>query len=129
MWLTSPVAPRHVGSSQTRARTRVPCIGRQILNHCTTREAQLCYFKPLKFWGVLATAVIITLITIAVAPKLSYDKLNDMGQIILNCKETYTSFAVFILYSKVSAYRRPKDTQLINDELRSRILCPFFCMP
>ena len=33
------VAPRHVGSSQTRARTRVPCIGRQILNHCATREA------------------------------------------------------------------------------------------
>ena len=35
-----PVAPRHVGSSQTRARTRVPCLGRQILNHCATREAQ-----------------------------------------------------------------------------------------
>ena len=33
------VAPRHVGSSQTRARTHVPCIGRQILNHCATREA------------------------------------------------------------------------------------------
>ena len=33
------VAPRHVGSSQTRARTRVPCIGRWILNHCATREA------------------------------------------------------------------------------------------
>ena len=33
------VAPRHVGSSQTRARTRVPCISRQILNHCATREA------------------------------------------------------------------------------------------
>ena len=39
MWLTGPVAPRHVGSSQTGARTRVPCIGRQILNHCATREA------------------------------------------------------------------------------------------
>ena len=39
LWLTGPVALRHVGSSQTRARTRVPCIGRQILNHCTTREA------------------------------------------------------------------------------------------
>ena len=25
--------------SQTRARTRVPCISRQILNHCATREA------------------------------------------------------------------------------------------
>ena len=39
MWLTGLVAPWHVGSSQTRARTRVPCIGRQILNHCATREA------------------------------------------------------------------------------------------
>ena len=43
MWLTGPVAPWHVGSSQTRARTRVPCIGRRTLNHCATREA------PLKF--------------------------------------------------------------------------------
>ena len=34
-----PVAPQHVGSSQTRARTRVPCIGRLTLNHCATREA------------------------------------------------------------------------------------------
>ena len=39
LWLTGLVAPWHVGSSQTRARTRVPCIGRQILNHCATREA------------------------------------------------------------------------------------------
>ena len=38
-WLTGVVAPRHVGSSQTRARTHVPCIGRQTLNHCATREA------------------------------------------------------------------------------------------
>ena len=38
-WLTGPVAPRHVGSSQTRAQTRVSCISRQILNHCATREA------------------------------------------------------------------------------------------
>ena len=42
LWLTGLVAPRHVGSSQTRARTRVPCIGRQTPNHCTTREAQIC---------------------------------------------------------------------------------------
>ena len=33
------VAPWHVGSSRTRARTRVPCIGRRILNHSATREA------------------------------------------------------------------------------------------
>ena len=28
-----------MGSSRTRARTRVPCIVRRILNHCATREA------------------------------------------------------------------------------------------
>ena len=39
LWLTGPAAPRHVGSSQTRARTRVPRIGRQTPNHCATREA------------------------------------------------------------------------------------------
>ena len=39
LWLTGPAAPRHVGSSQTRARTRVSCISRQTPNHCTTREA------------------------------------------------------------------------------------------
>ena len=44
LWLTCLAAPRHVGSSQTRARTRVPCIGRQILNHCATWEALSCLF-------------------------------------------------------------------------------------
>nr|XP_058937939.1 sodium-coupled monocarboxylate transporter 1 isoform X2 [Kogia breviceps] len=39
-WLTGLVAPRHVGSSRTRARTRVPCVGRRTLNHCATREAR-----------------------------------------------------------------------------------------
>ncbi|KAJ8788575.1 hypothetical protein J1605_005306 [Eschrichtius robustus] len=44
LWLTGLVAPRHVGSSQTKARTRVPCIGRQILNHCATREARYLFY-------------------------------------------------------------------------------------
>ena len=39
LWHTGLVAPQHVGSSRTRAQTRVPCIGRQIPNHCATREA------------------------------------------------------------------------------------------
>ena len=38
LWRTGLVAQWHVGSSWTRAQTRVPCTGRQILNHCTTRE-------------------------------------------------------------------------------------------
>ena len=44
LWLTDLVAPRHVESSRTRARTRVPCIGRQSLNHCATREAPYLAF-------------------------------------------------------------------------------------
>ena len=38
MWRTGLFALWHVGSSRTRAQTRVPCIGRRILNHCATRE-------------------------------------------------------------------------------------------
>ena len=34
------VALRYVGPSRTRAGTHVPCTGRQILNHCTTKEAR-----------------------------------------------------------------------------------------
>ena len=49
LWLMGLVSPRHVGSSQTRARTRVSCIGRQILNHCATREARNLSFLKNKF--------------------------------------------------------------------------------
>ena len=38
------VAPGQVGSSLTRDRTCVRCIGRQILDHWTTREVQGGYF-------------------------------------------------------------------------------------
>ena len=44
LWHTGLVALQHVGSSPTRARTRVPCIGRRILNHCATREAPQTQF-------------------------------------------------------------------------------------
>ena len=37
---TGLAALKHVGSSQTRDWTHVPCIARRILNHWTTREAQ-----------------------------------------------------------------------------------------
>ena len=53
---TGLVAPRHVGSSQTRAWTLVPCIGRQILNHCATREAQVLQFKQRDIQVVLEKA-------------------------------------------------------------------------
>ena len=42
---TGLAAPQHVGSSQTRDRTCVPCISRHILNCWTTREIQGQHFK------------------------------------------------------------------------------------
>ena len=58
LWRTGPVAPRHVGSSQTRARTRVPCIGRQILNNCATREAPMLFFNVLNWQRIINIKVI-----------------------------------------------------------------------
>ena len=48
LWCTGLVAPRHVGSSRTRARTCVPCIGRRILNHCINREVPYVNFLNVK---------------------------------------------------------------------------------
>ena len=45
LWRTGLVAPQHVGSSQTRDRTHVPCNGRWILNHCATREAPYIHLE------------------------------------------------------------------------------------
>ena len=47
--LTGPATLRHVESSQTGARTRIPCIGWRTLNHCATREAHGLYYVELSF--------------------------------------------------------------------------------
>ena len=48
LWHMGLVALWHVGSSRTRAQTRVSCIGRRILNHCATREAPVfSFFKDI----------------------------------------------------------------------------------
>ena len=49
LWPMGPVAPWHVGSSWTRDRTHVPCIGRRILNHWTTREVLTFHFLLIKY--------------------------------------------------------------------------------
>ena len=38
------IAPQHVESSWTSNQTCAPCIGRQILNHWTTREVLFSFF-------------------------------------------------------------------------------------
>ena len=63
MWCTGLVAPQHVGSSQARARTRVPCIGRWILNHCAPREAPHIHSSFFFFWPRLEACRILVPLT------------------------------------------------------------------
>ena len=51
------MALRLVGSSQTRIKPLFPCIGRRILNHRTTREAQTEVYLHNSFVSQLAAAV------------------------------------------------------------------------
>ena len=56
----SLVAPQHVESSWTRARTHVPCIGRRILNPCTTREVPglICFKYSFDGWNWVSTGLL-----------------------------------------------------------------------
>ena len=48
MWCTGLVPPRYVGSSRTRARTRVPCIGRRFLTTAPPgKSLASCFFMLL----------------------------------------------------------------------------------
>ena len=59
LWHTGLVAPWQVGSSQTRAQTRVPCIGKQILNHCAPREALLFCLQLKMLFKVRVSAILV----------------------------------------------------------------------
>ena len=66
LWRTGLVAPRHVGSSRTRAQTHVPCIGRQILNQCATREALFFFKKKIHFSYIFLKKYLFLLFFLAV---------------------------------------------------------------
>ena len=83
LWLTGPVAPRRVGSSQTRARTRVPCIGGQTLTHCATREAQQhvnFYMAPLKVF-ITENVIAYDFTSLIICVFLVLTKTQDLCQI------------------------------------------------
>ena len=65
------VAPWHVGSSRTRDQTRVPCIGKWILNYCATREVLPTAFDVtgLKLaWGTGAPQLVFRFLTKGISP-------------------------------------------------------------
>ena len=64
LWCMGIIALWPVGSSQTRNRTLVPCLGRQIINHWTTGEVQSEWFwgkKSFKYVILLFYSVLLTL--------------------------------------------------------------------
>ena len=85
------VAPQHVESSWTRDRTCVPCIGRRILIHCTTREV----------W----TAALIWVFSLPAYPSACQPTLLDLPSLHNNISQflkvylspsVYTLFALFL---------------------------------
>ena len=52
LWYMGLVASQYMGASWIRDQTRVPCIGRQILNHWTTREFQNMKDNILFFFNI-----------------------------------------------------------------------------
>ena len=58
MWCVGLVAQQNVGFSQIRDQTRVPCTGRWILNHWTTREVSLEDFRICLLSLVLGNVII-----------------------------------------------------------------------
>ena len=81
----------HVESSLTRDQTRVPCIGRQILTHCATREI-LCIFFSCFFVRVLP---------------IMYASLNNMS-IILACLGNFF-FYNGIMLQCITVWLGPRD--------------------
>ena len=91
-WLTGPVAPRHVGSSQTRARTCVPRIGRQTLNHCATREALV--MRTFKIYSLsnfqVYNTVLLTMVTMLYTTSLGLIHLIIRGLHLLTIFPCFT---------------------------------------
>ena len=107
MWRTGLVAPWHVGSSRTRARTHVPCIGRRILNHCTTREAPEVEFLSQR----ICIFYILTYIVKLYIEKLyKYNPINSIWR--------YLFF--FALASPIHRWTGPSGCQVLTSPMRSR---------
>ena len=87
MWRSGLVDLQHVGSSRTRTRTRVPCIGRRILNHCATREAPCILLKALNACcQLLTTKQMISLRLEHQKGNKKYDQLKNCEPEVVTCE-------------------------------------------
>ena len=86
LWPTGPAAPRHVGSSQTRARTRVPRTGRRTPNHCATREALQCSLR-IRWDNGWNITLVYSMCSINVSNSLLFSLLSKWGTWCRGVKE------------------------------------------
>ena len=123
-WLA---APRHVGSSQTRNQTRVPCIGRQILYHWAPRKAlflllssfALCHtVHHLSTWSFFHQ-----IHSQDLSMLMHIDLANNFNCFVLICYTKYLSFNLIFLL---------RDTQfafLFNYHNNSAAVQTLICLP
>ena len=78
----------HVGSSQTRDRTRVPCIGRWILNPCATREVPF----PHHFILLILSCYSLLLASVASLYNTYYNYNDVSACLIIFCLRNQTSW-------------------------------------
>ena len=107
MWRTGLVAPRHVGSSRTRARTRFPCIGRRILNHCATREVPTHLLSvsinlPLFFFGL--TTRLCNILVEAQSPNHWTAREFPKFTCFINRIIPYVTFSVWLLSLHINIF-------------------------
>ena len=98
LWPTGPVAPWHVGSSQTRARTRVPCISRQTLNHCATREARLFFFFK-SFIGVQLIYNVVLVLGVQQSESVIHIHISTLFQILFPHRPLQSIEQSFLCYT------------------------------
>ena len=106
--LTGPAAPRHAGSSQTRAQTHAPCISRQTPNHCATREAPYLPFYSL--WRVNYSGS---------RPEACNPPAGGHGYHITPaavCSEPCQAFFSFTVTSSESGWEGPRRSGLANHQ-------------
>ena len=90
LWHTASAALQHVGSSQTRNRTYVPCTGRQTPNHWTTRKVLSYLISFFFFLKSFSCSFFFFLLLL----KISNENFNGKKIILHN----YSSPCVFQLF-------------------------------
>ena len=102
LWHTGLVAPWHVGSSRTRARTCVPCIGRWILNHCATREVLSDFLIPAiqlnVKWYLIVVLIFISLMTNDVKSHLTCLLTIGISSLEKCLFRSFTHFRNWVVY-------------------------------